>query len=253
MDISYNHCYSYRVDIVEEEGIVDKFVQYILDGKNVKYYVGELEYAPDTGKPHMQMCLMFDEQPKRHQFMNVKTRKWVAKTKQPVAFTKARNEESLKSYCTKDNTDQLISNMTQEQRKSIKPWKKQEHCKGCNCKAYKRTEYIIDYIKKLLKDMKTKEYEEYEKYMKSYPGYDQKGLEDYYEKTGYDVYTADKYTPTSSECKKLLATAHAHYFEKYDKHICRPTLIKIMLKTKMITHEQYIEKTLGNLLSEEYV
>jgi hypothetical protein len=171
----------------------------------------------------------------------------------PIGFKKARNEESLKSYCTKDNTDQLISNMTQEQRKSIKPWKKQEHCKGCNCKAYKRTEYIIDYIKKLLKDMKTKEYEEYEKYMKSYPGYDQKGLEDYYEKTGYDVYTADKYTPTSSECKKLLATAHAHYFEKYDKHICRPTLIKIMLKTKMITHEQYIEKTLGNLLSEEYV
>ena len=56
-----------------------------------------------------------------------------------------------------------------------------------------------------------------------------------------------------SHDRSLLATAHKHYFEKYNRHIVRPTLIKIMLKTGMITHSQYIEKTLGNLLSDDYV
>ena len=264
MDISYSYCYSYRVDIdpnecktpeqpwEDEEAVVYQFVDYI--DKKCKYYVGELEYS-DKGKPHFQMCLMFDKQPDRQQFMNVKTRKWVAKTKQPVSFKKARNDSSLMSYCTKDNPDQLISNMTNQQRKGIKPWEKKEHCKGCTCKAYERTEYIIKYIKKLLKDKKVEECKKYEEYMKSYPGSNQHSLDDYYETNAYESCQEpdDNYIPSSSECKELLATAHAHYFSKYEKHICRQTLIKIMLKSGMLTHKQYIEKTLGNLLSDEYV
>lgn len=258
VDISFNYCYSFRVDysgnydpeldgyIPSGVNVYEQTLTNFLDTKDVKYYIGKIEVS-ENNKLHYQMCLMFDDKPNRQSFMNIKKKNWVAKTKQPVSFTIARSSERLMSYVTKED-GYLITNMYEEEIKQIKPWEKKQHCKGCNCKAYKRTEYIIDYLKKLLKDKITKEIIAQEEYKKH-------SIDDYYENNEYESLPVsdENYIPSTYECKVLLATAHKHYFEKYDKHICRSTLIKIMLKTGMITHQDYISKTLGNLLSDEYV
>lgn len=248
MDISYNYCYMYRVDAT----ITPEFEKYIEN--KCKYYVGKHEISED-GKHHYQMCLMMDDKKSLVSLRNVKTKKWVSSTYQPVALKIARSDETLMSYCTKEHGS-LITNLSLSQVSGIKPWTKTEHCKGCNCKNYKKIEYIIIYIKKLLKDKYidyTKKCKDYEKSL--YVGTSQNHqLEDYYENNvKYDsaCYDAEEnYIPSKYECREIMSQAHAHFFEKYDKHICRSSLIKIMLKTGLITHEDYINKTLGDLLSE---
>jgi hypothetical protein len=254
MDISYNFCYMYRVDAK----ITPEFEKYIEN--KCKYYVGTHEISED-GKHHYQMCLMMDDKKSLVSLRNIKTKKWVSSTYQPVALKIARNDEVLMSYSTKIGitTCTLVTNLTVTQIAAIKPWKKQHHCKGCNCKNYKKIEYIIIYIKKLLKDKQTEYIKKCKDYEKSlYVGTSQNHqLEDYYENNvKYDSVcydTEENYIPSKYECIEIISQAHAHFFEKYDKHICRSSLIKIMLKTGLITHQDYIKKTLGNLLSEDII
>lgn len=250
MDISYNHCRMYRVDIhpeeTDQEQVVLKFVDYIERG-NVKYYVGKVEYGDKTGKPHFQMCMWFDDEPNYAYYKtNIQKKPWVRKGKNACAFTK-RKKETLESYSIKGE-GQLITNLTEEQIAGIKPW--EEPLK----KSIDKYEYILNYTKKLLKDKNTEEYvsvENCQSYNTEYtffPSESKDGSENKNSTTQEPYEYGDRLD--ASDKLDILVFATKEYFRKFNIIMTKKTQLKIMLATKMYSYRDYTINNFKELFSQ---
>lgn len=251
IDVSFNYCYSFRVDIssavYQQNNCNSLMKNYLHDHKNKpKFYLGKIEIS-ENGKPHFQMCLMFDEKPNRQSFMNIKKRKWVAKTKQPVSFTIARSSEKLMSYVTKEE-GVCITNMTQDVIGTIKPWEKKEK------KSIDKYEYILNYTKKLLKDKNIEEYvsvENQQSYNTEYtffPSESKDGLENKNSTTQEPYEYGDRLD--KSDVLVILVKASREYFRKFNIIMTKKTQLKIMIATKMYSFYDYTIDNFHNIFSQ---
>ena len=254
IDVSFNYCYSFRVDLSGDYydheypyGYYPLMMKKFLLTKDVKYFVGKIEIS-ENGKPHYQMCLMFDEKPNRQSFMNIKKKSWVAKTKQPVSFTIARSSEKLMSYVTKEEGAEIITNMTQENLKEIKPWEKMLK------KSIDKYEYILNYTKKLLKDKNIEEYvsvENSQSYNTEYtffPSESSDGSENKNSTTPEPYEYGDRLD--ASDKLEILVGATKEYFRKFNIVMTKKTQLKIMLATKMYSYMDYTIDNFHNLFSQ---
>ncbi len=259
IDVSFNYCYSFRVDLSGQYHYDPKYPMPIVDAvnyplqmkkflstRNVKYYVGKIEVS-EQGKPHYQMCLMFDDEPNRQSFMNVKKKKWVAKTHQPVSFTIARSSEKLMSYVTKEEGYE-ITNLNEDQLASIKPWEKKQK------KSIDKYEYILKYTKKLLKDKNIEEYvsvENQQSYNTEYtffPSESKDGLENKNSTTQEPYEYGDRLD--ASDKLNILVGATKEYFRKFNIIMTKKTQLKIMIATKMYSYMDYTIDNFHNLFSQ---
>lgn len=252
IDVSFNYCYSFRVDIsnagIHQQITCDSLmVSFLNENKSKpKYYLGKREIS-ENGKPHFQMCLMFDEKPNRQSFMNIKKRKWVAKTKQPVSFTIARSSEKLMSYVTKEEGE-CITNMTQDVIGTIKPWEQMLK------KSIDKYEYILNYTKKLLKDKNIEEYvsvENQQSYNTEYtffPSESKDGLENKNSTTQEPYEYGDRLD--KSDVLVILVKASREYFRKFNIIMTKKTQLKIMIATKMYSFYDYTVDNFHNIFSQ---
>ena len=240
MDISKNiltkeRVYQWRIDAPKTKEIVEQLWEHIgnYDGYEI-LFVGKHEIS-DKGKPHYQLCLIFQEGVKinAQHFRNIKQRSWVSETKQPVSFTKARKPDVLMSYCTKGDGD-LITNMNTDMLSKIVPWKTKEQMEE------NKYEYILEYTKKLLKEMSLEEY------VSVYDQYYVHGTN-----TEPNVKTVqpgyewgDKLDPPQK--LTVMVNITKEYFRKFNIIMTKKTQLKIMIATKIMSFDNYVYTNFQN-------
>ena len=211
--------YQWRIDAKNSHDIVDDIKNHISkhEGDEIKF-IGKHEISKN-GKPHYQLCLIFQEgiEINVQHFRNIKTKKFVSKTKQPVSFTKARKPDVLMSYVTKEDGD-LITNMGYDEYCDIVPWEDK------NKERENKYLYILNYLKKVLKDISLEEY------VSTYTGLTYKS-ENPYE-------YGDRLDPTQ-KLEVMVMTAQ-EYFRKFNIVMTKKTQLKIMLATKIMSFKEYV-------------
>ena len=242
MDTSMNviakeRVYQWRIDAPNTPEIIAEIEDHIYkatDNYVQIYFVGQHEIS-DKGKPHYQLCLIFDKgvQVKAQHFRNIKQKSWISKTKQPVSFTQARKPDKLMSYCTKDHYD-LITNMEQYAIDLIVPWKSKEEMK------VNKYEYILEYTKKLLKEMSLEEYVSvYDQYF-VHGTNDEKNVKTV--QPGYEW--GDKLDPPQK--LTVMVNITKEYFRKFNIIMTKKTQLKIMIATKIMSFDEYVYTNFQN-------
>lgn len=231
MDISYNYAYQFRVDTSKNDYLVP-----IIEDSNCTYYIGKHELS--TGfrnkfkkpKAHYQMCLFFNEEPNEHYWRNIKKKKWVSDTYQPLSFTKARKLKSLLSYVTKEDGE-LITNMQEYSIKTIPIWEKK-------ILKQDRYKYIFEWGENLKKKYYNNKYQPNELSSEDY---------NYSLQNTYDE-EPEEYEISTKPSQKIMEELHREYFRKFKVQIVKHTMIKLMLDLGLISHKHYLKCTLGKLL-----
>ena len=233
--------YSYRIDALKSQEITDEIKAHITSKMNVKF-IGKHEIAPKTEKPHYQLCLIFDkdvEIPHQH-FRNIKKRKWVSKTKQPLSFKVARKPDKLMSYVTKGDGD-LITNLTATEIQKIEPWKTELEMKENKYLS------ILNYLKKRLKDINN---EEYVSVYEPIPYQCNKKIEFEnqkiefknekieFEKQKIEYEFGDRLDPPQKE--SIMIEVTKEYYNRYNIIMTKKTQLKLMLATKIMSWKEYL-------------
>ncbi len=241
MDYSSNLVYSYRIDAKHTDDNLKELLSHIRKKNPNVLYIGKNELS-DNNKPHYQLCLIFDSKPDSPHFRNIKKKSWILPTKQPVSFTKARKPEILMSYVTKEDTE-LITNMSKDMIKSIKPWKSKKDA------SIDKFEYILNYTKKLLKDINI-EYvgKSYNTEYTFFPSESKDGLENK-NSTNKEPYEYGDRLDTGDKLA-ILVNATSEYFRKFNIIMTKKTQLKIMIATKMYSFYDYTIDNFHNIFSQ---
>jgi hypothetical protein len=218
--------YSYRIDALKSQEITDEIRKHIESKMNVKF-IGKHEIAPVTKKPHYQLCLIFDKDVEiNHQhFRNIKKRKWVSKTKQPLSFKVARKPDKLMSYVTKGDGD-LITNLTDTEIEKIEPWKTELEMKENKYLS------ILNYLKKRLKDINNDD-----DYVSVYEPYKYQKIEVENQKIEYEF--GDRLDPTQKQ--DIMIEVTKEYYNRYNIIMTKKTQLKLMLATKIMSWKEYLQ------------
>lgn len=232
LDYSSNLVYQYRIDAKHTDDNLEELLSHITKKDSDVLYIGKNEISK-AGKPHYQLCLIFSSEPNSQHFRNIKKKSWILHTKQPVSFTKARKPEVLMSYVTKEDTE-LITNMSKDVIKSIKPWKSKKELETV------KYDYILDYTKKLLKD-KNDEYTSVELGTTYYYGNQQPLLNEPYE-------YGDKLD--SSDKLEILVNATREYFRQFNIIMTKKTQLKLLIATRMYSFYDYTVNNFKEIFSQ---
>lgn len=117
------YAYSYRVDMNPVDA--DELVEFMNNLKHSpEFYIFSFENGKKTDKVHLQGALFFKEKVADTQaYRNVRTMKFVSKTKQPVSFKIARKASSLAKYCNNKEGKGFKTNLSPLKIKQLGTWK----------------------------------------------------------------------------------------------------------------------------------
>lgn len=222
--------YQWRIDAKKSCCIVDDIEKHISnhDGYEIKF-IGKHEISKN-GKPHYQLCLIFQEgiEINVQHFRNIKKKKWVSETKQPVSFTKARKPDVLMSYVTKEEGD-LITNMEYNEYKDIVPWEDK------NKEKENKYLYILEYLKKELKDISI---DEYVSTHSEYTCYNQIPSPNICAISQNTYEYGDRLDCTQK--LEVMVKMAEEYFRKFNIVMTKKTQLKLMIATRMYSMKDYV-------------
>ncbi len=166
------------------------------------------------GKPHIQGIVWFAEEQQM-----AKLRNWwkgkTLKTKQPVAFTKARKVESLIKYCSKDGN--VKTNLSKKDLERLGTWKDNKTIK----KEFKDKLYAYAESISFKKYTVTKDHTDYAT------------INSYYE-TDLKEYEIDE---PSGEEHRVFCTKIFDFYRKHDRFPVRRTVHALLFKHNYTTSE----------------
>lgn len=111
------YAYMLRVDICHTKAITT-FMEW-RNKYHCAYWILGLEFASETGKPHIQGIVWFETLQKKDKLRNWFRNK-VDDTKQAVAFTSAKKITNLSKYCMKDGN--YVTNLNPNEIDAIGKW-----------------------------------------------------------------------------------------------------------------------------------
>lgn len=251
------HSYSLRVDVglvgddesinqlldLDDQAFLDRaiedfiiWVSTIVPLNSLSKHLVALEVAPDSGKPHWQGILWFDNllTPNNSNQIRQWFKQWASHTYQPVSFKKAIKPESLSAYCMKSLPTVMNTSMSLLEIESIPKWRETlgKKAKAAELAKKRRIQFekaCFDYLKN-----KPDPYSE-----------------DSYQKFYHSEYgtQCSAQEAKSREMLFYLTEFSQIYFAIYQSPIRRMSGIMILLKTGILDHDTYIRSLYGNFFA----